>query len=65
MNLYRAYFYYGRDRNDWKSHDFASPDLTSALEKGAAMTPYGYTLWKVELAEDKELSFNKYLKKER
>ena len=65
MNLYRAYFYYGRDRDDWKSHDFASHDLTSALEKGAAMTPYGYTFWKVELAEDKEFSFNKYLKKER
>jgi|DEB0MinimDraft_10_1074344.scaffolds.fasta_scaffold50480_3 hypothetical protein len=62
MKMYRAYFYYGRDRDDWRSHDFAAPDLTTALEKGAAMTPYGYNFWKVEHPIKTEFSFNKYLK---
>ena len=64
MNLYTAYFYYGRDRDDWTSRQFAAHDLTSALEKGAAMTPYGYTFWKVEHTDpqqDRQFSFNKYL----
>ena len=64
MNIYRAYFYYGKDRDDWMSRDFAAYDLTSALEKGVAMTPYGYTFWKVEHPIKNELSFNKYLKNE-
>ena len=62
MNLYRAYFYYGRDRDDWMSRDFAAHDLTSALDRATHMVPYGYNLWKVEPAEDKELSFNKFIK---
>ena len=68
MNLYRAYFYYGKDRDDWMSRDFAAYDLTSALEKGASMTPYGYTFWKVEHTDpqrDRQLSFNKYLNNEK
>lgn len=65
MNLYRAYFYYGRDRDDWKSHDFASPDLTSALDRATRLVPYGYNLWKVEPIDnqdDNSISFNKYIK---
>jgi hypothetical protein len=44
------------------SRDFAAHDLTSALDRATHMVPYGYNLWKVELAEDKEFSFNKFIK---
>ena len=65
MNLYRAYFYYGRDRDDWMSRDFAAHDLTSALDRATHMVPYGYNLWKVEPIDnqdDNSISFNKFIK---
>jgi hypothetical protein len=68
MNLYRAYFYYGRDRDDWTSHDFASPDLTSALDRATHLVPYGYNLWKVELIDnqrDNTNPFNRYLNEQK
>lgn len=64
MKLFTAYFYYGRDRDDWISKKFASYDMTDALKKAHDMTPYGYNLWKVEVYDkDKEnsISFNRYL----